>query len=365
MKLYTLLFLNILTVLMSCIGQNISRSNNNILNNRIAKGDTVKELSNNIMIVYQDKRNNYWFGSWEEGLYLYDGKEIIHFTTKHGLCHNRIDGIQEDEAGNIYFTTSGGINKFDRQAFTTLSTISNSKNEWRLEPDDLWFRSSQDSGMVYRYDGKSLYGLKFPKHYMEDDYYAGNSKRSRGWSPYDVYYIYKDGKGAMWFGTSNFGVCRYDGKSHNWLYEDHLTNVPNGGSFGIRSIIEDTKGKYWFCNTRYRYTISVDSTKENGSVFVKYDKEKGIDNLKATDGGDIIYFLSAVEDNEGDLWLATYNQGIYRYDGKSTTHYPVKDGSKDITVFSIYKDNQGELWLGTHETGAYKFNGKTFERFKP
>jgi len=34
-------------------------------------------------------------------------------------------------------------------------------------------------------------------------------------------------------------VCRYDGKSILWLYEDHLTNLPNGGSFGIRAILED------------------------------------------------------------------------------------------------------------------------------
>lgn len=161
------------------------------------------------------------------------------------------------------------------------------------------------------------------------------------------------------------GVCRYDGKSHNWLYEDHLTNVPNGGSFGIRSIVEDTKGKYWFCNTLNRYIISTDSTKVKGSVLVKYDKEKGIENLQATDGGDITYFLSAVEENKGQMWFATYKQGIYRYDGKRTTHYPLKEGSNDINVFSIYKDNQGELWLGTHKNGAYKFNGKVFEKFKP
>jgi ligand-binding sensor domain-containing protein len=72
-----------------------------------------------------------------------------------------------------------------------------------------------------------------------------------------------------------------------------------------------------------------------------------------------------MEKNNNDLWMATYNKGVYCYNGQQITHYPVKYNGKDITVFSIYKDNNGDLWLGTHENGAYKFNGKTFEKFKP
>ena len=39
-------------------------------------------------------------------MYRYDGKTLVNFTTKDGLDNNRIGGIQEDKAGNIYFTTS-------------------------------------------------------------------------------------------------------------------------------------------------------------------------------------------------------------------------------------------------------------------
>ena len=93
-------------------------------------------------------------------------------------------------------------------------------------------------------------------------------------------------------------------------------------------------------------------------------KEKGIDGIKSADGTDYIYFSSAIEDNNGDLWMATYNEGVWKYNGKEVTHYTVKDGATDITLFSIYKDKKGEIWLGAHETGAYKSNGKTFEKFK-
>ncbi|MBK6838526.1 MAG: hypothetical protein IPG90_09810 [Bacteroidetes bacterium] len=40
---------------------------------------------------------------------------------------------------------------------------------------------------------------------MADDYFK--QFPNKAWSPYEVYYIYSDSKGTMWFGTSNFGVC--------------------------------------------------------------------------------------------------------------------------------------------------------------
>ena len=60
----------------------------------VSSGDTVKELGKNIMLVYQDTKNNYWFGSWETGVYKYDGKTLINYTTKHGLYTNRVDDIK-------------------------------------------------------------------------------------------------------------------------------------------------------------------------------------------------------------------------------------------------------------------------------
>jgi len=328
----------------------------------VTVGDTVSELSNGIIIVFQATNGKYWFGSDKDGLYCVDGKTIIHFSTKDGLLDNRIRSIQEDKEGNIYISSLGGINKFDGDTFTTLTPTKNipSANNWKLQPNDLWFGmvgKSDDKG-PYRYDGKNLYQLEFPKHYMADEYFARFPNNP--WSPYEVYSIYKDSKGATWFGTSNFGICRYDGKSLRWLYEDHLTNTPNGGSFGIRSILEDKNGKYWFCNTSYRYNILPDSTNGKRKELINYTREKGIARIKLAEGTDNIYFMSIVEDSKSDLWMAAYNDGIWRYDGKNVTHYQLKDGAKDIALYLIYKDRQDGLWLGTHEAGAHKFNGTTF-----
>jgi ligand-binding sensor domain-containing protein len=329
-----------------------------------AVGDTV-HLSNSIILIFQAANGDYWFGSDKDGLYRFDGSKTTHFTKEQGLWDLRIRSIQEDKHGNIYVSTLGGVNKFDGQVLTKLTPIESGsfQNNWALQEGDLWFSMVGSGGKgPYRYDGKNLYQLEFPKHFMEKEYFK--MFPNNPWSPYEVYYIYKDRKNTMWFGTSNFGVCRYDGHSFNWLYEEHLTNIPSGGSFGIRSILEDKNGKFWICNTRNRYQIFQDSVKEKEKVLVRYTSEKGIEGIRTTNGGNVLYFMSAVEDNSGNLWLVTYEQGVWRYDGQNITHFPLEDiFGKTITLFSIYKDNQGTLWLGTHENGVYKFNGKTFTRF--
>jgi ligand-binding sensor domain-containing protein len=264
--------------------------------------------------------------------------------------------------GNVFITSLEGINKFDGQKMTTLPEVES--NEWKLDSNDLWFSILGKTGAngPYRYDGKTLHQLKFPKHHMEDEHFKINGKRP--WSPYEPYAIYKDSKGNIWFGTSEFGICRYDGSSFSWMYEKHLTLIEGGGSFGIRSILEDKEGKFWFCNTSYRYTIFPGSVIEQDKILIDYKRETGIDHIKSPEGRDMIYFMSIVEDRHGDLWMTTYQQGVWRYDGKTITQYTVKDGSQVLTHFSMYKDRQGDLWLATNEDGPYKFNGQTFEKFK-
>jgi len=173
MKLITLLLLCILTELTSCKGQNTSQATNNILKTKlsaVAIGDTVSKLSEAIMIVYQDKKNNYWFGSRGQGVFKYDhGKYILNYTTKHGLVSTDIWGIQEDKAGNIYFDTQEGISKFDGKTFSTLSLSRVSSSEWKSGPDDLWFIGNWNKNGTYRYDGKTLHHLEFPKNELAED----------------------------------------------------------------------------------------------------------------------------------------------------------------------------------------------------
>ncbi len=320
------------------------------LNESVAEGEIISELGKSVMYVFQAKNDDYWFGSNDRGVFRYDGSVIVNFTTRDGLCSDRIRGIQEDKSGNIYFTTYEGISKFDGKSFTTLSvSTSSTPTNWKKQADDLWFVGPPDAGVVFRYDGNSLYRLEFPKTKLGDEHFA-KMPRSKFpnaiYSPYDVYCILKDRKGDLWFGSTCIGVCRYDGMSFDWLTDKTLLEAP------VRSILEDKKGNFWFTYTGH-------------ASFDGFRAVNGFDKLQDRTEGKIVDGMSIIEDKNGSLWTAALRAGAFKYDGEQRVHYPIKDGSTAIEVFAVYMDNRGDLWLGTHNGGAYKFNGKTFEKFRP
>ncbi|MBX3117617.1 MAG: hypothetical protein KF784_01010 [Fimbriimonadaceae bacterium] len=322
-------------------------------------GEAVADVGKNVWVIYQDKKNNYWFGSDGQGVYRYDGKAITQFSTKDGLPNNRIREIKEDKSGNIFISTLDGICKFDGRTFTTLNVVKTDKG-WRLHSDDLWFKGASNEPGPFRYDGKTLYLLKFPKHYLEDQITKETPYPAA--SPYSIYTIYKDTKGNVWFGTANLGACRYDGKSLTWIYERHLSEIEGGGSFGIRTIGEDKSGKFWICSNRFRYAMSAGMRSGKSNV-IDYTREDGISHTASKSGYDPIFFESMTRDDQQNLWMSSNGSGVWRFDGRSLKHFPVKTGSS--WLITVYKDNNGDIWLGTDSAGVFKLDGSEFKPFQP
>lgn len=317
-------------------------------------GKTVSALDEAIWSIHQDKNHHYWLGSNEQGVFHYNGKELVQFTKEDGLVGHQIRGIQEDKAGHIYFDTPDGISKYDGHSFTTLAPIFSPTNEWKLDSTDLWFKGDGNTNGVYRYDGESLFHLKFPEQDLEAVY--GMTFDESRFSSYGPYSIYQDKSKNMWFGMFLAGVYRYDGKSFFWIAEKELSLLEDGRAPGVRSIIEDKDGYFWLSNILYRYHF-----KETQNGEIDYQKLPGIDPLLSQGEITLPYFMSAVVDDESeDLWLLTYGQGVWRYDGVHFHHYHIMDGEKEVFLFSIYQDRQGTLLLGTHNAGVYQFDGKGF-----
>jgi ligand-binding sensor domain-containing protein len=363
MKLNIIIFINSLIVLLSCNGQTIIRiANSGKQNEFMIFGDTVKELSSNIMVIHQDRKNNYWFGSWKDGLFKYDGKSIIQYTYKDGLPDNRVEEIKEDKQGNIYINTSKGLCKHDGNSFLRLTETISTDSDWKLNPDDLWFKSLDHLGYIYRFDGTHLFRLQFPKSELGEAYIQ---KHPHYTNPYAVYCIYKDSQQNVWFGTSTLGVCRYNGKSFDWISEQDVTEIHDGPANGVRSIAEDKNGDFWF-NTEYKYRIynnkiSAKSGMDSASF---YKRIKSIGCLDGKKDSDLNEFLSIIKDDYNNLWIAIYVNGVWKYDGKKIKHYPIQVNEKNIPIYCLFKDNKGTIWLGTHHNGVYKQNEDRFEKFE-
>ena len=67
-----------------------------------------------------DSKSNLWFSSLGSGISRYDGTKAQVFTEKDGLLDNMVNAIAQDNSGNIYVTTEGGICRFDGQIWRTI-----------------------------------------------------------------------------------------------------------------------------------------------------------------------------------------------------------------------------------------------------
>lgn len=327
-------------------------------------GTRVATISPNIRKIFQDSKNAYWFGSDHEGLYRWDGKKLTQFTAGSGLPDDRVRDIGEDRSGNILINTLAGISRYDGKTFTTVPvTTVDSAKAWAIGPEDLLFPASQETGGVYRYDGRSVYHLELPESPLEAGYLRRNG--TRPFSLYVVYTIYKDSHGAIWFGSSTFGACRFDGKSHAWFYEDHLNYIPNGGALGFRAIVEDRDGFFWFTNNRYKYQIAIQGPVVAGHEHIARKVLPGVIRADGSNEQDFIYYQSLLKDSLGQLWMGTYQNGIFRTDGSRMTELPVeRETAKNLSVVSMYQDRQGQIWLATQDAGVLRFDGTGFRKLR-
>ena len=356
-------FITILSIaiISSCAGQDIKKGS--ILPvNETAKGEQVTHLSSKIWEIYQDQNDNYWFGSNGEGLYRYDGERLTKYTTADGLIDNAIRGIQGDHMGNVYIEAAEGVSKYDGKKFTTLEVIKSDDNEWRLEPNDLWFHCMGMPDDVYRYDGTSLYELALPRKDLKKVFgrgIKGLSFPGMNSSPYSVFGINKDKAGNLWIGTIVAGAYRYDGDSFLWFPEHELSTLPDGRVPGVRSLLEDKNGDFWLSNfiSKYRIIESAEGP--------TYQKLEGVAKSSGLFENRIGYFNSGVASKNGDLWMTTYTGGVWRYDGNELSNIQVTYGDEEVLLIAIYEDNQGGIWLGTDNVGLFKYNGETFDKFEP
>ncbi len=83
-----------------------------------------------------------------------------------------------------------------------------------------------------------------------------------------------------------------------------------------------------------------------------YDSEDGLEGTTAN---------CICSDAEGFLWIGGYT-GLYRYDGTEFKKYLLD--SRALPVNDIVVDQNGDLWVGTNGDGVYRFDGKDFTEYK-
>ena len=196
---------------------------------------------------------------------------------------------------------------------------------------NLWFGTLEEG--VVRYDTKSL------NYFSEAD----------GFKTTSVHSITEDKQGNIWLGTEDQGVYKYDGKQfRNYNEKNGLSSV----SISRKSMLVDRSGVLWIGtrNGIFRYDPAADST---GSQCFSLFGLIPLVNIKGV-----------IEDKKGNLWFASSNKGVFRYDGKTITNFTEKERLGDNYAGGMAEDRSGNIWF-LMQGGICKYDGKTFTEFTP
>ena len=323
------------------------------------KADTLK-FTSGISSIFQDSYGNYWIGSLQEGVAVYNGKTFVYFSSKDGLTDNQIHSIQEDKEGVIWFNTQKGVSNYDGKRIKNYTDVGTKKfqnlsneplqGKWMKSDKDLWFEAGIKDG-VYRFDGQNLIYLAFPPHKILN--------------PYDNLFAVTDiskGKNNMiWFGTYA-GVFGYNGSDFTIINDETLGFDRKIEPLHIRSILEDSKGRLWIGNNGIGILL------KDGESIINFSNKNNLIHPNSKRNGDkspqgtLEHVFTIAEDNKGNIWFGDRDAGIWKYDGEAMKNYTKIDGLTNDFALSIYEDKNGELWFGMADGSIYRFNGQKFEK---
>ncbi len=350
-KLIKLIYLVlILTLTFSCVEKKSPQKEISISEFvNASKSDTLK-FNSGIRAIFQDSKGNYWIGSHQEGVCVFDGKSFEYFTTNEGLPDNQVRSIQEDKNGNIWFGTANGVSSYDGNKIINHIPITDDylQNEIKKTDNNLWFNAGNNAG-VYRNNGQILNYLAFPTPENEN---LNNS--------YGVTGISKGQDGQLWIATYA-ALFNFDGKAVN-VFDKSKLALKEDEVLHIRSVFADSQGRIWIGNNGigvllFQGDSTINFSDKNGLIHTNSSK-----NGNTSPDGTLEHVFAIEEDSEGNIWFGDRDTGAWKFDGKTMTNYIIDTKLSTQMIWEIYEDNNKNLLFAMENGGIYKFNGKSFDK---
>jgi ligand-binding sensor domain-containing protein/serine phosphatase RsbU (regulator of sigma subunit) len=290
-----------------------------------------------VFTIVQDGNDHIWLGT-EGGVSRFDGVKFENFTSEDGLALNGIRTLCEDSRGAIWMGhTGGGVTRYNGKKFERLDFMKMIfKSDVTAIAEDaegnIWLTSASDGAIVFWNPSSEADSIKYEQ-------FKGRQLSDR------VFDLYIGRDSVMYFVTDVGVQKRASGAS-----EFERFFVEGMGYFQITSLLEDSKGDFWFGTYNdglYHYDVS----EEELSFF-------------HTRNGLAHNFVSTLsEDSRGAIWVGTWGGGLTRIKDGELKTFNTSNGLQDLKIWCIYEDIEGNILTGTNENGISIFKGERFTSF--
>ena len=270
-----------------------------------------------VTALHRDRDKNLWIGTYSHGVFRVSANQIAWYGIDDGLLNPTVRAIAEDDEGNLWIGSNGGLEQFRAGTFISWD------RRHGLEDDFVRTIYEDRGGQRWAGAADGLYRAT-NNHWLKE----------RG-APAGVLSMEDSVDGTRWIGTSN-GLYRISGGTSKLLtVADGLSNN------GIRDIHQDRKGDVWVATD-----FSVN----------RIDKTGRIENFAGRPGIGAGYALAIAESGDGRLWFAT-GLGLAEFDGKTFTLHAAPKELPSNRLFGVEADanHPGTVWVITDGDGLIRF----------
>ncbi len=216
----------------------------------------------------------------------------------------------------------------------------------------------------------------------------------------NVYTIFIDREGVVWFGTDR-GVCRFDPRSPRnetvsperesnfvrallrtrdgellcgtnrglFAYDERAASwsrVENLADKTVHAISEDARGRLLVGTSDGLYA----GTAGEGRALERQEAEgtdaarPGLEDPKPEVRRERVESVRAIREYRGATYVAVFDRGVERIDGeRRTLVWPPRDSDAALReVTSLHAEGNARLWIGTAGAGLYAFEGDAARR---
>ena len=291
---------------------------------------------NYISSIIEDSKGNIWFSTSRSGIVCLKNETrepIYYLNTNSNICSNKINVLFEDRFGNIWIgSQDNGISILNTNTQSITSYRHDPNNDKSLSSNKIYSIVEAPSGniLVGTIDGGiDLY-----------DYTTNSFTRNYIQCSDNVYVLSNDSKKNIWIGTDGAGLKYYDFESQKIsTYQTNLQNI-DFNRLKIHDIFEDKQGNIWVAiYQKGVMMIPPNPNRFKNIWFNPFNPSQSIGTECA---------LSVMSDHNGDIWIGTDGDGIYRLDRNRTVKKHYHGNSLHAkSILSIMEDSSQNVWAAS------------------
>lgn len=339
--------------------------------------------SGSVFSMVQDKEGFIWFATFE-GLNRFDGVNFIQYRHRenepNSIADNLIRKVFVDKIGNLWVGTHNGLSRYNKsldnfdnfynqpdQANSLydnliLDIFSNNDDELYISTDKGVQRFNQDSNDFTRIKfvrtDQKVKSIRTLVQDKKDNYWLGSigngiflttskfkkltnlkqPKTDSNWQlkiNADILYDFRIVNNDYWLATDN-GLFIV---SNNYILKHHFTIETSKGlllSNEIRSIQVIDGNKVWLATRKGLNELNTDTN----------DLRKLVSQDKDTADFRELWLMSLLKDTNGQVWVGTYGQGIYKYNPAKSIFKLSSNSSENKRVMSLAElEIEDKIWF--------------------